>query len=223
MYHERQWWSLCGIHAINNLLQQPVCDKAYYDSICDELSPSSSFVLLHVNPHRSILGIGNYDVNVLMMVLQRHGLQVKWHDARQPVTPELLLLSLLEDSNRNIIRDSPKEKAKKEMDTNEKCQVYDNDNNQDNNSDNNSKDTTGHKNIVGIVVNLPSDHWWARHITHGRHWFTLLWMADQQQWVNLDSNLKEPRVIGTMTACAQQLQEWQQLCHESCHILLVTS
>jgi hypothetical protein len=141
-----------------------------------------------------MFGVGNYDVNVLMAVLQRHGLQVKWHDARQEVTLELL----------ENYRDLKNKDSANEVSSS---------------NDNNSANDT---NIFGIVVNIPSNSLWARYVTKGRHWLTLLWMDDKQQWVNLDSDLTEPLAIGNMAACVQQLQEWKQR-YEACHILLVSS
>jgi len=37
------------------------------------------------NPHRSMLGLGNYDVNVLMAALATKGCAVVWHDRRRAV------------------------------------------------------------------------------------------------------------------------------------------
>ena len=42
------------------------------------LSPDTFF-----NPHRSILGLGNYDVNVLMAALQQKDLETVWFDKRK--------------------------------------------------------------------------------------------------------------------------------------------
>lgn len=36
-----------------------------------------------INPHRSILGIGNYDINVIMAALQTKGLEALWFDNRR--------------------------------------------------------------------------------------------------------------------------------------------
>jgi hypothetical protein len=77
IYHERQRLALCGVHAINNLLQKERFQKSDFDEACQKLSPSIIF-----NPHRSILGIGDYDVNVVTMLLQEEGLTVSWHDRR---------------------------------------------------------------------------------------------------------------------------------------------
>lgn len=50
------------------------------DEICLSLSPSE-----WINPHRSVLGLGNYDVNVVMTALQRRGLEAVWFDKRKYV------------------------------------------------------------------------------------------------------------------------------------------
>ena len=43
-----------------------------------------------VNPHKSLLGLGNYDVNVLMRALQSRGFEAKWFDKRKP--PSILVV-----------------------------------------------------------------------------------------------------------------------------------
>jgi len=51
------------------------------DAICFSLTPNN-----YINPHRSILGIGNYDVNVLMAALQNKGYSAFWFDKRKLVS-----------------------------------------------------------------------------------------------------------------------------------------
>ncbi|KAI4460404.1 josephin 1 2 [Holotrichia oblita] len=52
--------------------------KEELDSICYSLSPD-----VWINPHKSILGLGNYDINVLMKALQSRGYEVIWFDKRK--------------------------------------------------------------------------------------------------------------------------------------------
>ncbi|XP_062368561.1 josephin-2 isoform X2 [Cinclus cinclus] len=80
LYHERQRLELCALHALNNLLQRPWLSKAAADSICQRLSPNS-----RPNPHRSPLGTGNYDINVVMAALGTLGLAAIWWDKRRPL------------------------------------------------------------------------------------------------------------------------------------------
>ncbi|XP_027626154.1 josephin-2 isoform X2 [Tupaia chinensis] len=51
-----------------------------------------------LNPHRSLLGTGNYDVNVIMAALQGLGLAAVWWDRRRPLSqlalPQVLGLIL---------------------------------------------------------------------------------------------------------------------------------
>lgn len=158
-YHERQRWAYCGIHAVNNLLQTNKYDKTDFDQVCQELAPDARMN----NPHKSMLGVGNYDANVLMVFLeQKLGFQVKWQDCRKDEIN-------LEDAD------------------------------------------------DAIVVNVPSTSLWGK-VTKGRHWLTLLRKGDS--WINLDSELKEPQVIGDVEACIKLLNEWRSK-HEECHILLV--
>eukprot|EP01098_Paradermamoeba_levis_P001260 TRINITY_DN11419_c0_g1_i1.p1 TRINITY_DN11419_c0_g1~~TRINITY_DN11419_c0_g1_i1.p1 ORF type:complete len:164 (-),score=33.89 TRINITY_DN11419_c0_g1_i1:72-563(-) len=76
--HEKQNLQQCGIHCVNNLLQEKAYGKKDFDEICLELAPDSLF-----NPHKSILGTGNYDVNVIMNSLFKKDLAVKWFDKRK--------------------------------------------------------------------------------------------------------------------------------------------
>lgn len=80
LYHETQSLQFCGLHAVNNLLQSSVYTKKDFDKICYELTPSSWF-----NPHRSLFGTGNYDVNVIMRSLYNLGYTVKWFDRRRDI------------------------------------------------------------------------------------------------------------------------------------------
>ncbi|XP_014244097.1 josephin-like protein [Cimex lectularius] len=87
IYHEKQVKELCALHALNNLFQsRDAFSKADLDEICQSLSPH-----VWINPHKSLLGLGNYDVNVIMAALQRKGCEAIWFDKRK--SPESLQLS----------------------------------------------------------------------------------------------------------------------------------
>lgn len=87
IYHEKQVKELCALHALNNLFQeQDAFSKSDLDDICHSLSPD-----VCINPHRSLLGLGNYDVNVIMSALQRKGYEAVWFDKRKD--PKCLRLS----------------------------------------------------------------------------------------------------------------------------------
>lgn len=82
IYHERQSKQLCALHALNNLFQDA---KAYtkqdLDAICKELA----FGRFFFNPHKSIFGLGCYDVNVIIAALARKNYDVVWFDKRKLV------------------------------------------------------------------------------------------------------------------------------------------
>lgn len=79
VYHEKQIKELCALHALNNLFQNPKSfSKVDLDEICLNLSPQS-----WMNPHRSMLGLGNYDINVIMAALQKKGYETNWFDRRK--------------------------------------------------------------------------------------------------------------------------------------------
>jgi hypothetical protein len=84
-YHERQLSlnQLCLVHALNMLLGEKRVDKRKMDQVCELLSPSSSSWW---NPHRSALGLGNYDVNVAMYILENEfDCEVSFFDTRKSV------------------------------------------------------------------------------------------------------------------------------------------
>lgn len=85
IYLEKQRRLLCALHALNNLLQDAQAfSKSDLDAICETLSPAGSPGRRRVgNPHRSLLGLGNYDVNVLIYALQQKGLTAIWFDKRK--------------------------------------------------------------------------------------------------------------------------------------------
>ncbi|XP_047505358.1 josephin-1 isoform X3 [Pieris napi] len=79
IYHEKQVKELCALHALNNLFQtRNTFSKSDLDTICRSLSPNVWF-----NPHRSMLGFGNYDINVIMAALQKQGCEAIWFDKRK--------------------------------------------------------------------------------------------------------------------------------------------
>lgn len=70
---------LCALHALNNLFQErDAFSKTELDAICYSLSPN-----VWINPHKSLLGLGNYDINVIMAALQRKGYEAIWFDKRK--------------------------------------------------------------------------------------------------------------------------------------------
>lgn len=52
--------------------------KSELDEICVQLSPDE-----WINPHKSMLGLGQYDVNVIMSALQLRGYEAIWFDKRK--------------------------------------------------------------------------------------------------------------------------------------------
>lgn len=69
---------LCAVHTLNNLFQdRNAYSKADLDAISYSLSPDA-----FVNPHKNMLGLGNYDVNVLMAALQLREYEAIWFDKR---------------------------------------------------------------------------------------------------------------------------------------------
>ena len=79
MYHEHQSLYKCGVHAVNNLLGESCFNGADFERFAEELTPGSWW-----NPHKAVLGLGNYDVNVLEYALLKRDVAIEWHDNRRP-------------------------------------------------------------------------------------------------------------------------------------------
>lgn len=81
IYHERQRKQLCLLHTLNNLFQRQEFEQHELDQICESLDERRWF-----NAHRSWIGMGNYDANILLIALQARGLVGRWFDKRMPVS-----------------------------------------------------------------------------------------------------------------------------------------
>ncbi|KAI1296677.1 Josephin-2 [Halotydeus destructor] len=86
LYHEKQSRQLCAMHALNNLFQEEAFTQKDLDDLCQSLAPECKFI----NPHKSPLGLGNYDVNVLMSAVQSKNHEAVWFDKRKE--PEQIVL-----------------------------------------------------------------------------------------------------------------------------------
>ncbi|CAK9299922.1 unnamed protein product [Gordionus sp. m RMFG-2023] len=79
VYHEKQVKELCALHSLNNLMQKPNAFTKYeMDCLCQKITPGKVW-----NPHCSLLGLGNYDINVIMLALQNKGYECVWFDKRK--------------------------------------------------------------------------------------------------------------------------------------------
>lgn len=79
MYHEKQRLQFCALHVLNNLFGRAEFERSELDAICERMTPNHSWF----NPHRSFLGTGNYDVNVLMAALSDRNYDMNWYDKRK--------------------------------------------------------------------------------------------------------------------------------------------
>jgi len=95
-YHEKQAKQLCALHALNNLFQDAnAFTQRDLDAICQTLAPDN-----FINPHKSSLGLGNYDVNVIMTAVQQKGCEAIWFDKRKH--PDTLVLNNIKGFILNI-------------------------------------------------------------------------------------------------------------------------
>lgn len=76
VYHEKQSRWRCGIHAVNAILKGPVYAPSDFDTIADSLLVQPRWPWSH--PHRSVFGMGEYDVNVLLVALEKRNIVGSW-------------------------------------------------------------------------------------------------------------------------------------------------
>ncbi|TYZ66740.1 hypothetical protein PybrP1_004598 [[Pythium] brassicae (nom. inval.)] len=123
LFHERQELLRCGVHALNNALQGASsavarnCDAPVLAALAAEGGAGSagssgggggiSLWGRVWSPHRAPLGLGNYDVNALMLALEQRGYELRWVDKRRRVDAELLDLDALEGALCNVVTSSP--------------------------------------------------------------------------------------------------------------------
>ncbi|KAF7639523.1 Josephin domain-containing protein [Meloidogyne graminicola] len=79
IYHEKQRKQLCLLHTLNNLFQRREFSQQELDEICERLDDRRYF-----NPHRSWIGLGNYDANILLIALQSRDFTGRYFDKRLP-------------------------------------------------------------------------------------------------------------------------------------------
>ena len=97
VFHERQRLMLCGVHCLNNLFcnespspgEAPPYSKRSLDAIAEAQHRSSrdAGVDGFFNPHRSVLGLGNYDVVVLELAVAEQGCRWEVHAKMQARVP----------------------------------------------------------------------------------------------------------------------------------------
>lgn len=159
---------LCALHALNNLFQERDFSKQELDQICYSLSPD-----VWINPHKSLLGLGNYDINVIMAALQRRGREAVWFDKRRFVFNNINVTLTLNYTKLFIytfmkffLRDP-------------KCLCLDN--------------------IEGFILNVPTEYKLGFVLLplKRRHWIAL--KKIHGAFYNLDSKLDSPQLIGKVS------------------------
>ena len=118
IYHEKQSKQLCALHVLNNLFQVFFCFDTFFskfdlifaqekafskpdlDEICLQLAPDSN---AWWNPHRSPIGLGNYDINVIMAALTIKDYQAVWFDKRRSVQKMKMILLLCETNVHYVV------------------------------------------------------------------------------------------------------------------------
>ncbi|ETV82424.1 hypothetical protein H257_05064 [Aphanomyces astaci] len=83
VYHEKQTLMRCGLHSVNNMLQRKAFDVSDFDTIARSLVQVQNDARWSFNPHQTVLGIGNYGVEVLIAALLRHGYSTCYFDRRK--------------------------------------------------------------------------------------------------------------------------------------------
>ncbi|CAG8613412.1 4225_t:CDS:10 [Funneliformis mosseae] len=84
VYHERQRLFYCGQFQDKVFTNEQLNNVALKlaEKTSSEFSTWSSYF---VNPHKSVFGVGNYDINVLEMALREKDLEIQWFDVRKDI------------------------------------------------------------------------------------------------------------------------------------------
>lgn len=145
------------------MFQERGFSKQELDQICYSLSPD-----VWINPHKSLLGLGNYDINVIMAALQRRGREAVWFDKRRSVHSQIIVKNYnckhnFYWYNSFCLRDP-------------KCLRLDN--------------------IEGFILNVPTEYKLGFVLLplKRRHWIAL--KKIHGAFYNLDSKLDSPQLIG---------------------------
>ena len=117
IYHEKQSLSLCALHAVNNLLQQPTFTKADFDQISNEITKTTlqtldpnansqpNFISENIYSEQKSF-LGHYDINVITKALQSKGYKLRWHDNR--INFAQTVLKILEDGDQKTQKSNDK-------------------------------------------------------------------------------------------------------------------
>jgi len=77
IYHEKQIPNLCGLHAVNNLLQFGYFDRSSFDSVAQQLDQQErSMGMTFASGEGNYRGDGFYNVTVLQKTLQNSGFEM---------------------------------------------------------------------------------------------------------------------------------------------------
>lgn len=91
LFLERQTWRMnCGVHAVNNFLQDRVFDNKTFDEIISSEVPHACCLtaqLKPLHPHGRFKSrvplLGNYDASVLVLAMVKCGVRAEHHDPRK--------------------------------------------------------------------------------------------------------------------------------------------
>ncbi|CAD8069682.1 unnamed protein product [Paramecium primaurelia] len=96
--HQTQNYRRCGLHAVNNLLQQNKYTRQDFENIAEEIKKETSL------SHYTYF-LGNYDLNVIERILLKESYEIVWVRQNQEINEELiadpqvygLLISLIKE------------------------------------------------------------------------------------------------------------------------------
>jgi len=90
VYHETQKYQYCAVHAVNALLGYPAFSVRDFEQVARQLGKELGDVVQQ-HSFKSILGLGDYDVNVIGRILETKELEIHWQDRRVTVQLDGLL------------------------------------------------------------------------------------------------------------------------------------
>ena len=183
MYHEKQNLAHCAVHTLNNLFQLKWMTYKRLEEIARSLYRSDqecgliSSTIFSLNPYISTIPyIGYFDIACIVKALEEKACEFTDHI----ITPsDLIKLQIINPSNSfnsdsNNSDENKNEKKENLLDS--------------------SLSNKPSSNFIGLIINEMNSSLLG--LWNSRHWFCIIYDNRNQLFVNLDSNLDSPNILG---------------------------
>lgn len=195
-YHEKQNLAHCAIHTLNNLFQSKWISYSDMKRISIDLyqldKQSGLISTCSLNPYISSLPyVGYFDIACIIKALEDKNCEITQHVIN---INDLKTLNLptLNDSSLSSSQSFPSSSLSPSS----------------NNLGNDSKENSISINFIGLIVNEINSSFFG--LWNSRHWFSIIYDHSKNLFVNLDSMLDAPDVIGNEIELKHFLQTIMQ-------------